>query len=190
MTHDGDDAALSTLARRAATGDRAAFASLLDHLTPSWYRVAHTLTDNPAIAEELVQDAAVRVFFALPRWRADASVRTWTHQIVVNLCRDAGRRARRAHRLVPLDTPEVMTVMSSNDTPSDERDPVLHDTLRRAVAGLPHELAAVVSLRYDAELGFAEIAATLGIPVGTVSTRLRRALARLATQLPPTLRER
>lgn len=189
MTH-GDDATLSTLARRAATGDRAAFASLLDLLTPSWYRVAHTLTDNPAIAEELVQDVAVRVFFALPRWRADASVRTWTHRIVVNLCRDAGRRAQRTKRFVPLDTPEAMTVVSPQDTPSDERDPLVHDTLHRAIAELPHELAAVVSLRYGAELGFAEIAATLGIPVGTVSTRLRRALATLATRLPPTLRER
>jgi RNA polymerase sigma-70 factor, ECF subfamily len=178
---DAGDAA--ALAGRAAAGDYDAFASLLRLLSPSWFRVALGFVGDARVAEEVVQDVAVRVFFALPSWRRDASIRTWTHRIVVNICHDTKRRGRAAQRVVPLDTPEALRVA----TPVKDIDPAAHDALTRAVAELPSDLRAVVSLRYGAAMGFAEIAAVLGIPIGTVSSRLRRALAELAKRLPAAL---
>lgn len=183
MSESGADRALDDLARRAARGDERAFTGLVESLAPGWYRLALYLLGDQERAVTAVHEVAVKLHYALPRWRSDSSVRTWAHRIAINVCQDMRRSARQAQRLVPLN------VLANDAAPTDDGliagDPVARDALHNAVANLPPELAAVVSLRYGAGLRFAEIAVALGIPQGTVSTRLRRALEILGRALEP-----
>ena len=184
MSESEAERALDDLARRAARGDERAFARLIDELTPGWYRLAlyHLRDDATAIAA--VHEIAIKVHYALPRWRSDAAVRTWTHRIAINVCQDVKRSARQTRRHVSLDAAINAPAPVSDHGPLTG-DPVARDALHNAVAELPAELASVVSLRYGAGLRFAEIAVVLGIPQGTVSTRLRRALDTLSQTLGP-----
>jgi RNA polymerase sigma factor (sigma-70 family) len=183
VSEPGADHTLDDLARRAARGDERAFTVLVESLAPAWYRLALYSLGDQERAVTAVHEVAVKLHFALPRWRSDSSVRTWAHRIAINVCQDIRRSARQAQRLVPLDA------LVNDATPADDGlmsgDPLARDALHNAVANLPPELAAVVSLRYGAGLRFAEIAVALGIPQGTVSTRLRRALEILERTLKP-----
>jgi RNA polymerase sigma-70 factor, ECF subfamily len=172
---------LAALAARAAGADSDAFAELIEALSPVWFAVAVATLGDRALAEEVVQDTAVKVFYALPTWKRRASIETWSHRIVLNGCHDVRRRAGFARRLVPLESISDATLHDE----SMSSDPLASAAIARAVSTLPPELAVVVSLRYGAELGFAEIAEALALPIGTVSTRLRRALALLAPALGP-----
>ncbi len=185
MAPTGDGEYLDTLARRAATGDDDAFATLVRALSPDWYRIAAHVLDDAASVDDVVHEVAYKVYLALGKWNAGASVRTWTYRIAINACHDAGRAMRRARREVSLEHASTVPVTVNGGVMSD--DPLARDAIARAVARLPPELGAVVSLRYGADLGFADIARVLGVPQGTVSTRLRRALALLAKTLAPTL---
>ena len=183
MTPDSSGNELDRLAERAAAGDTDAFGALAHALVPEWYRIASHLLDDPTSVEDVVQDITLKVYLALPKWNREASVRTWTYRIAVNTCHDARRAARNTSRELPLES--ASNVPASSSTMID--DPFVHDAIARSVSELPPELAAVVSLRYGADLGFAEIARVLSIPQGTVSTRLRRALALLGKSLAPAL---
>lgn len=184
MSGSVSDESLDALARRAAQGDDHAFVELVSTLVPTWYRVALHALDHGARAEEAVHNITVKVFLALPSWKGNASVRTWTHRIAINVCNDVRRSMRREECHLPLDSACDVHAPDGDGDISD--DPLATAALARAVAALPPELSAVVSLRYGAELGFAEIASVLAIPQGTVSSRLRRALTMLATMLGPT----
>jgi RNA polymerase sigma-70 factor (ECF subfamily) len=181
--HDHDH--LDALARHASAGDADAFASLVRALAPDWFRIAMHLLADAAAASDVVHEVTVKFYGALPTWRRDSSITTWTHRIAVNATHDALRTRRRATRSVPLEWAANVPAASDNGTLIG--DPFARDAIVNAVAQLPPELATVVSLRYGADLGFAEIAAVLEIPQGTVSTRLRRALKLLGSMLAPTL---
>jgi RNA polymerase sigma-70 factor (ECF subfamily) len=176
---------LDMLAERAAKGDSDAFAELARALVPDWYRIATHLIDDPTSVEDVVQDITLKVYLALPKWNRDAGVRTWTYRIAVNAGHDARRAMRHASRALPLESASNIASPATAGAMTD--DPFVRDAIARSVSQLPSELAAVVSLRYGADLGFAEIARVLAIPQGTVSTRLRRALTLLGKALAPTL---
>jgi RNA polymerase sigma-70 factor (ECF subfamily) len=175
---------LDTLAERAAKGDSDAFAVLARALVPDWYRIATHLIDDPTSVEDVVQDITLKVYLALPQWNREAGVRTWTYRIAVNAGHDARRAMRRVSRELPLESASNVATPAAGAMTDD---PFIRDAIVRSVSQLPPELAAVVSLRYGADLGFAEIARVLAIPQGTVSTRLRRALTLLGKALAPTL---
>src|SRR3954470_9701916 len=80
------------LMARVARGDEAAFRLLARRHAADALRLARRILGNEALAEEIVQDALVRVWRAAPRWRPDAAFRTWLYRIVTNLCLNARRR--------------------------------------------------------------------------------------------------
>ena len=84
------------LMARAAEGDERAFRVLAQRHTGSALTLARRILRNDAMAEEIVQDALLRVWVHAPRWRPEAAFRTWFYRVVVNLCLNAKRR--------PLDT--------------------------------------------------------------------------------------
>lgn len=143
--------------------------------------LAVVLTDSPALAEEIVQEAFVRV---LGRWRrirdldaAEAYLRT----AVVNLCRDSWRRERLARRLPPPTDPDRVT-------PSTEERAVVSDEHRRVLAAidtLPARQREVVALRYFSGLTEIQVADALGIGLGTVKSYHHRAIAALRQELEP-----
>src|SRR4051812_16538664 len=81
------------LMARAAKGDERAFRTLSERHAGAALRLARRILGNEAAAEDIVQDALLRVWVNAPRWRPEAAVRTWLYRIVVNLCLNARRRA-------------------------------------------------------------------------------------------------
>jgi RNA polymerase sigma factor (sigma-70 family) len=132
------------------------------------------LVDTDEQAEEVVQDAFAALYV---RWHKVADREAYLRTSVLNGARGVLRRRRvlrrRAHELHVVDD-------SLSDTDSAQSDQVV-DIVRR----LPARQRAVVVLRYEMQLSEAEIAHTLGIPVGTVKSNLHRALARLRQEVKP-----
>jgi RNA polymerase sigma-70 factor (sigma-E family) len=132
-------------------------------------RLALLLTGSPAQAEELVQDAFVRVF---ARWAEVETPRAYLRQAVVNACRSHHRRRGRELR----HGPGAATRAQSTDADID--------LTRTALASLPDRQRKAVVLRFYEDLSEAEIAAVLGCRPGTVKSLLSRAMVRLRKVLP------
>src|SRR5215470_2903980 len=90
------------LMARAAKGDARAFRTLAERHAGAALRLARRILGNEAMAEDIVQDALLRVWINAPRWRPEAAFRTWLYRIVVNLCLNAKRRTPD----LPLDAAE------------------------------------------------------------------------------------
>lgn len=160
------------LARAAADGSRDAGAELFRRHWPQARRIARAVVGRDALADDVAQEAMVVAFASIRRYRGDGEFAGWLRRIVVRRALNALRAER---RLVPLDAAAEVAV---DDTP------VLADpALREAVAQLPDEQRIALALRYGAGLTPTEIAAATGLAVGTVNSRLGRALTRLRATL-------
>jgi RNA polymerase sigma-70 factor (ECF subfamily) len=167
------------LIERARHGDGAAFGELARRHATAALRVARVMTGGSSDAEDVVQEAMVKAYRALDRFRAESPLRPWLLRIVANEARNrrrsTGRRTRLAERVGTLSAPLVAA-------PSVEGRAVADDGARRmlaAVARLRDQDREVIALRYFAGLSEAEMAEALGVARGTVKSRLARALGRL-----------
>ena len=153
------------LVARAARGDREAFAALLQRYQRPVVAFAYRYLGQRDDAEDVAQDAFIRVYFSLAKLRQPERFSTYLFATALNLCR---RRAARTRP--PLD--------SEGNTESAESTALRHEEpeqLLRAVAALPAELRDVVSLRAVEELGFAEIGEIVGASEGACRVRFHRA---------------
>lgn len=158
------------LMARAAQGDARAFRTLAQRHAGRALGLARRILGNEAAAEEIVQDALLRVWTSAPRWRPEAAFRTWLYRIVVNLCLNAKRRAPD----LPLDAAgDVADPALGADAKLEaaERDRELAD----AIAALPERQRAAIVLTYQEGLSNAEVAAVLDTSVSSVETLLVRA---------------
>ncbi len=157
---------------RAREGDSTAFARLYDSHAPRVHAICLRLTGDPVQAGELLQDVFVRAWQRLGSFRGESAFGTWLHRLAVNVVLQGARGDSRRIRRVALG--EDM-VAAGIDGPARTIDPGLRLDLERAVASLPEVLRHVFVL-HDIE-GFQhdEIAAALGIPVGTCRSHLFRA---------------
>jgi RNA polymerase sigma factor (sigma-70 family) len=170
------------LAARARDGDVGAFEELVTRYQGIAFRVAWLVVRNRGDAEDAVQDAFVKAYAAMPRFRSGAPFRPWILRIVANEARNRGRAARRREglrlRVAALDGGPV--------TPSPEPS-VLERTdaeaLVLALERLPERDRLVLAYRYLLELSEAETAEMLGVRPGTVKSRLSRALVRLRAEV-------
>jgi RNA polymerase sigma-70 factor (ECF subfamily) len=159
--------------RRARRLDADAFVALVERHDVSHRRLAFRLLGSSERMDDVLQEAYVRAFRALPGFRGSSSLETWLYRIVYNACIDDLRR-RREHET--LDEWDVRLAAAPVET--DERL-----DLAAALASLPPELRAVVLL-VDAEgLTYEEAAVVLGSPAGTIASRLNRARAHLQSAL-------
>jgi RNA polymerase sigma-70 factor, ECF subfamily len=157
-------------------GDREAFGRLFDLCRHRVYAVALGICGDRAAAADVSQEVFVKLLTRLPQFDGRASFSTWLYRIAVNAAVDHQRAKR---RVVPL--PETL-----EDVRRVEEDYARREQRRRverAVAALPPKLRAPLVLRHIQGLAYGEIAAALGISVGTVASRLSRAHARLAREL-------
>jgi RNA polymerase sigma-70 factor (ECF subfamily) len=166
------------LIRRVAGGDRAALGLLYDRYAPIVLALGQKILRSRREAEDLLQD----VFLEAWRQAGDyepsrGSVRTWlvlrTRSRALDRCRNAWSRT------VPLDT-------SSEREGESAAEPALqadHERLRRVLATLPEEQRQVLELGYFEGLSSSEIAERLGVPVGTVKSRVAAAMAKLRAVL-------
>jgi len=165
------------LVRRAQRGDRAAFDELVVRHRDRVYAVALRLTRNPADAEDALQDTFLNAYRALGRFGGRARVSTWLYRIAANASYDViNRRHGRDQALEDrLDDPAA---------PGDSfAQSAQRQALERALAALPDEFREAVVLCDIAGLGAGEAAELLGVPAGTVKSRVFRARALLAVAL-------
>src|ERR1044072_1201736 len=106
------------LMARAAQGDERAFRMLAQRHAAGAHRGARRIVGSEALAEDIVQDAFLRVWINAPRWRPDAAFRTWLYRIVVNLCLNAKRR------------PAELPLAAAGDPPDPSRDAATELELR------------------------------------------------------------
>lgn len=175
----------SELIERAQRGDAVAYEALVRRYQDAALRTAGLILGGEAEAEDAAQDAFVKAYAALGRFRAGAPFRPWILRIVANEARNrrrsAGRRTGLAARLAE-DRP------SDGAAPSPETAVLARErrsTLLTALGALGEDDRLVIGYRYLLELGEAEMAEALGIPRGTVKSRLSRALGRLRIELGP-----
>jgi len=174
------------LVERAKGGDRDAFERLVLLTTPACYALAYRLVGNEHDARDVVQDAYLRAFKGLRKFRGEASFQTWLHRITVNCAAShLERRARSAHDLLDELTDPGRLVDATR-----ERDPEAvasnaddRDRLVEALAELPDQLRLVVVLRDVYDLPHKEIARQLGISQTAAKVRLHRARRKLQERL-------
>lgn len=174
-----DSANTADLIALAQGGDRDAYAELVRRNRDVAYRVAYVISGSAADAEDAVQEAFVRAFRALDRFRPGAEFRPWLLTIVGNQARNARRSAgRRLHYEARLGH-QVSAAPTYVAPESEAEIAELRQLLLDAVNGLPAKERVVVGLRYFLDLSEREAAQAAGIPVGTVKSRLSRAMGRL-----------
>lgn len=166
----------------AQTGDNAAFEALVYRYTAALYRVVRRMVGDDGEAENIVQEAFLRVWMNLSRYRNDRPFFPYLVTVAANLVRDRWRREQR------LREDELEALADLLPDPGDLPDRLMEnaETLRllaEAVARLPEPYRAVIALRYDAGFSYEEIAVALGLPLNTVRTHLHRAKAQLRRQL-------
>lgn len=171
-----------SLVSRARAGDTVAFMQLVERFDRSARVVAFRLLGRAGAVDDVLQDAYVRAYRGLRHFRGGSSFETWLYRIVYNACVDELRRCGRITEL-PLD--RIGDRVASAASPEDVA--VRRGDLAAALAALPIEQRAVVLLVDALGLDYESAGATLGIPIGTVGSRLNHARAALrATLEPPT----
>jgi RNA polymerase sigma-70 factor (ECF subfamily) len=171
------------LVERAKRGDQDAYGELVHAYQGIAFRTAYLFAGNAADAEEAAQDAFVKAFYALGRFRAGAELRPWLLKIVAN---EARNRRRSAGRRANLALRAAADPSSGGAAPSPESGFLAAErqsALLAAVNELPEEQREVVACRFFLELSEEETAETLGLRKGTVKSRLSRGLARLRERL-------
>lgn len=145
------------------------------------YRLAYRLTGNPHDAQDLTQDVFVRVFRSLSSY-TPGTFEGWLHRITTNLFLDGVRRkARIRFEALPDDAERLA---APGDGPEQEwLDSQLDGDIEAALASLPPDFRAAVVLCDLEQLSYEEIAATLGLKLGTVRSRIHRGRTQLRTAL-------
>ena len=143
----------------------------------SLFGAAYRMTENAHDAEDLVQETFLRAYRALDRFESGSYARAWLHTILQRVRIDAFRRRKRR--------PETVELVGEGPAIPAEQDALAsgHEDLERALSALPEAFRTAVVLRDLQELSYAEIAATLGVPVGTVMSRIHRGRALLREAL-------
>jgi RNA polymerase sigma-70 factor (ECF subfamily) len=150
-----------------ARGAPEAFRELLARYRKSALSLAYQMMGNGEDAEDVAQEAFVRVFQAMPQFRGEAAFPTWLYRIVTNLC--IGNLRRRC--------PDVnLDAVGEPSAPESPSRHVADGLLTTQVLNMMSpELKAILLLRVQGQLSYHEISQTLGIPVGTVRSRLSKA---------------
>lgn len=171
----------AALVARAAAGDHDAYAALVRPHEHVAYRVAVSITGWNADAQEAVQNAYVKAYRSLRRFRRDAAFRPWLLRIVVNEARNVRRSELRHERLVARAAEQRDTAAAGADEAVLAREEVA--TVLNALTELSEADRLVVALRYFAQLPDAEAAALADVSTGAYRVRLVRARRRLEALL-------
>ncbi|HTR95332.1 MAG TPA: SigE family RNA polymerase sigma factor [Trebonia sp.] len=153
-------------------GDRVAFGEYVRVRSPALLRSAQALTGNRADAEDLLQATLVKAYQSWDRIDDAAALDTYVRRVMVNTHISGWRR----RRVDEYPTDEIPDAPSSGDA---TRDSDLRDVVQRALDRLPRQMRAAVMLRFYDDMTEPEVAAALGVSVGTVKSTVARAVAKL-----------
>ena len=184
------------LVQRVKNGDKEAFNLLVLKYQRKVGRLVRRLVSNSDEADDVVQDAFIKAYRALPQFRGDSAFYTWLYRIAVNTAKNhLVSRGKRPISLSELtsnegddESFEVPVVTIDNNTPEAElMSRQIAETVNRAVSALPEELQTALSLREIDGLSYEEIAEAMNCPIGTVRSRIFRAREAVAAELKPLL---
>lgn len=185
---DSDEA----LVMRARDGDYAAFEMLFERHRALVYRFAYQMRGRRDDAEDMVQEAFVRAYQNLNRYRDEAKFTTWLLRIVSNLCTDQARMSQRRTNLEQKEATSGLDWMTIGefenpiDNLEQDRRRVV---LRKAIAGLPVHHRQMIVMRDIEEREYTDIAEVLGITIGGAKLRVLRARRALRGRVAPMLEE-
>ncbi len=178
-----------SLVTEAAAGSREAFDELVRRHQARIFNLARALAGDDGEAEDMAQEAFIRAWRAIGRFRGDSAFRTWLYRVALNVIHShLVRRARRRimwgwwYDAAQVPEPRVPTGTRGADL---EMDVARRDAIDRALATLPPDLRTAVTLRDIEGLEYKEIADVLSVPIGTVMSRIFRARSRLRPLLEP-----
>ncbi|HEY6056416.1 MAG TPA: RNA polymerase sigma factor [Candidatus Limnocylindrales bacterium] len=189
LDSSGDTADLAALVRDAMAGDRAAFELLVEHRLERAYRTARAIIGDDADARDATQDAFLRAWRERRQLRDPARFDAWLGRILVNSCRQVlrGRRRRAVREIAASDLLDPVESIVATGPGSDERTASI-DAIERAFERLPAGERAILVLHHLEHQSLADVAASLGIPVGTAKSRLHAARQSLERALETELR--
>ena len=182
----------AVLVRQAREGEYRAFELLFERHRLLVYRFAYNMVGSRDDAEDVVQEAFVRAYQNLHRYRDEAKFTTWVLRIVTNLCTD---RARSGNRRTALEQQEAargldwMTVGNTEDPVENLEGDRRVDALKRALKALPPHHRSVIVLRDLEGREYPEIAQVLNCTVGGAKLRVLRARRALRDRVAPFLEE-
>lgn len=162
------------LVLRAKKGDTVAFEELMTQNAQYVYNLALRVVKDPQEAEDISQEAFIRVWKALPGFKGRSNFRTWLYRIVTNLCYDRLPKMKKEFDALNLD--EEVDLVDKGDVPEGavlSRE--LRSVLHLAIDDLPESYKLLITLRHLQEMTYDEIAEVTGQPLGTVKTGIFRA---------------
>ncbi|MBZ0170916.1 MAG: RNA polymerase sigma factor [Phycisphaerales bacterium] len=163
--------------KRAQAGDRDALDALLRPEMDRVFATCRRMVGSRQDAEELAQDALVKVIRGLPTYDGRASLSTWMTRVTINSCLSWMRsRARKSdQRPISLDYPDTLAGEPAPVSGVQDDDDTTRPRVERALEGLKPEHRAILVLRDVRELDYEAIGSALDLPIGTVKSRLFRA---------------
>ena len=182
------------LVERAQRGDKQAFGLLVEKYQRKLARLLSRFVRDPAEVEDVTQEAFIKAYRALPKFRGDSAFYTWLYRIGINTAKNylmaAGRRAptstgvdseeaeslEEGEQLRDINTPESLLLSRE-----------IGDTVNRTMESLPEELRTAIQLREIEGMSYEDIAQIMNCPIGTVRSRIFRAREAIADQLKPLL---
>ena len=182
------------LVDRVQLGDKKAFGLLVSKYQRKLMRLVSRLVRDQAEAEDVVQEAFIKAYRALPQFRGDSAFYTWLYRIGINTAKNylvtQGRR-------MPISTDSDIQEAETFDDGEQLRDintpesmlatKQIAETVNIAMEALPEELRVAITLREIEGLSYDEIALAMGCPIGTVRSRIFRAREAIAEKLRPLL---
>ncbi len=179
---------------RAQRGDKQAFGLLVEKYQRKLARLLSRFVRDPAEVEDVTQEAFIKAYRALPKFRGDSAFYTWLYRIGINTAKNylmaAGRRAptstgvdseeaenlEEGEQLRDINTPESLLLSRE-----------IGDTVNATMESLPEELRTAIQLREIEGMSYEDIAQIMNCPIGTVRSRIFRAREAIAEQLKPLL---
>jgi RNA polymerase sigma-70 factor (ECF subfamily) len=182
------------LVERVQKGDNGAFDLLVLKYQHKIVNLVMRYVRDPELAQDITQEAFIKAYRALPRFRGDSAFYTWLYRIAVNTAKNhlAAQRRRPMDIELDLQDPEQYELhakLKETDTPegitlSNE----LMEIVERAIAALPEDLQTAIILRELEGMSYEEIAQTMECPVGTVRSRIFRARDAISNKVGSLLR--
>ncbi len=173
---DPDRASDEELLRAYLSGDERAYPALMKRHEDRIFSLALRMTGDRSDALEATQETFIAAFRRAAKFRGEASFGTWLYRIGINCCKDVLRRRQRR--------PEPVAEVDDTRSPDRVEDEVVgRIDVARALQALPEEYREAVTMHDIAGFAYDEIAQSLGVPVGTVKSRISRGRRRLAASL-------
>jgi RNA polymerase sigma-70 factor (ECF subfamily) len=178
-------APIDSLIERCLAGDQQAWDTIVQRYWRKVFNVAYKFVGRHDEAEDLTQEIFLKIFRALHTFDRRANFQTWLVSISRNLCIDHYRSVRKERETIARDVdPATLSPVARGRSPHGELESTdLRQLIRRALAELPPTLREAVVLRDLQEFSYQEIADRLGLPEGTVKSRINRGRLELARQL-------